>query len=1156
MGVPSIKYTPTVQAVLNELGSKERIPAADIVRRILERHAQYGSRTSREVNSGPWPEFERQEFPQEWMYLLEQMFDPLLTDSLHGRLTILGLCRLDETLGEHLRSFSAELKKELIEDFESLLLPKFSGEERYRRDFLKILQNKAKLSPDPDFPKRSNGFLILAEGGRRLDVLEKLCFHQRYNSCLTAYYHLQRDSTLKDLLQMLIGDLRGIVSGEYGTTGSFLPEVGTTKLPGVSQHSWEERVDTLLPPTDSPMKEAETERILKELFSTWGSQALTTGQRLVIFIEWRTLPNGTNCESIGLTNAVLQLLQSMPERVGIVISGLPESVRSEVTGTNVYPMTLPRDRELVRSQALANDTPVGPDRLNILDEVQVLADAVALKEMNPPMVVGVFGGWGSGKSFVLHLIAQRLHDIRCEGIPSEVEEHQKFPFVGHPYLVHFDAWTFAKSNLWASLMQTTLVELDRQLSLEHELSDNLKIDLKQNTPVWRLLGDLTDKQRDQLLKNELGREALKIATDFEQKGSPGKLWQELENLRAAERGPLKTEEDALRDLRKELAVAQRELEDEVDHEISADARRLAWIPVWQEILRLARGKLKDTDAPTYEEVVNSISAVRKFWLGLRKLSLPAAVFMVVAIAGGFIVSGLQPVFKFYGEAAGLLLASIAPVLRAWDWFEKRRNEYEERLSFAQETRGRSRQQRIDDTISIASEDSKGVHVAQLKDQVEEKEATVDRIRARIGVTGHSRSLNDFLKTRIEEGLYQKELGLLDQVQGDINELSDTLIPSRATGTVDRGKLQKLFPRGDPRVILLIDDLDRCPPAKVVDVLEAAQLLVKTRLFVVVIAMDVRYVTRALEAQYKDVLVRSGEPSGLDYIEKIIQIPYRVRTVSAPAIRSFLRSQMELVETDSDRPPDQIEPVLQIEPQNVATGDTEDYMPEGEETKARLAVSAQSTHAQHTELPTQVIKFTAEELAAVSASSSSLAVSPRTMKRLVNVFKLLKIIWYRQGIEEGPSMEVKKAILSLLALCARYPEVLRKLLADMEAAYRGGSSPGSQNIVEFLVERCKQGAEVALYPPDWHRVAEAIQRNYFFPVDLTFSRLEEANLHLLSSFSFVGETDSEREATLQRGYYKNALANAANAAIDLANPDDEDARKQGEAPGGDETLTEP
>jgi hypothetical protein len=105
--------------------------------------------------------------------------------------------------------------------------------------------------------------------------------------------------------------------------------------------------------------------------------------------------------------------------------------------------------------------------------------------------------------------------------------------------------------------------------------------------------------------------------------------------------------------------------------------------------------------------------------------------------------------------------------------------------------------------------------------VEDTEARVNRIRSRLGVIGHSRSLNEFLKTRIEEGLYQKELGLLDKIQGDIKELSDTLLLSQAQGTEVADKRKQLFPRGEPRIVLLIDDLDRCPPDKVVEVLEAA-----------------------------------------------------------------------------------------------------------------------------------------------------------------------------------------------------------------------------------------------------------------------------------------------------------------------------------------------
>jgi hypothetical protein len=136
-------------------------------------------------------------------------------------------------------------------------------------------------------------------------------------------------------------------------------------------------------------------------------------------------------------------------------------------------------------------------------------------------------------------------------------------------------------------------------------------------------------------------------------------------------------------------------------------------------------------------------------------------------------------------------------------------------------------------------------------------------------------------------------------------------------------------------------------------------------------------------------------------------------------------------------------------------------------------------------------------------------------------KLLKLIWCRQGLEDGQFIGIKKTMLAILALCSRYPEVLRILLAEMEAYHRDTSNDLKQSLVELLVRYCKEGAKVALYPPDWERVAKAIKSEEFFPQDLDFSRLEEANLHLLSSFAFVGETDSAREAALQRGFYQNA-----------------------------------
>ena len=57
----------------------------------------------------------------------------------------------------------------------------------------------------------------------------------------------------------------------------------------------------------------------------------------------------------------------------------------------------------------------------------------------------------------------------------------------------------------------------------------------------------------------------------------------------------------------------------------------------------------------------------------------------------------------------------------------------------------------------------------------------------------------------------------------------------ATSTQKTNNETKIFPRGRPRIVLFIDDLDRCEPDKVVDALEAIQLLVKTNLFVVIMS---------------------------------------------------------------------------------------------------------------------------------------------------------------------------------------------------------------------------------------------------------------------------------------------------------------------------------
>ena len=72
----------------------------------------------------------------------------------------------------------------------------------------------------------------------------------------------------------------------------------------------------------------------------------------------------------------------------------------------------------------------------------------------------------------------------------------------------------------------------------------------------------------------------------------------------------------------------------------------------------------------------------------------------------------------------------------------------------------------------------------------------------------------------------------------------------------------------------IDDLDRCSAKDVVKVLQAVNLLLTFRLFVVVIGVDGRWLEASLSRHY-DRLLRSP----VEYLEKIIQLPFVLRPMS-------------------------------------------------------------------------------------------------------------------------------------------------------------------------------------------------------------------------------------------------------------------------------------
>jgi len=107
-------------------------------------------------------------------------------------------------------------------------------------------------------------------------------------------------------------------------------------------------------------------------------------------------------------------------------------------------------------------------------------------------------------------------------------------------------------------------------------------------------------------------------------------------------------------------------------------------------------------------------------------------------------------------------------------------------------------------------------------------------------------------------------------------------------------LAEFVERGKQRIVVFVDDLDRCLPASALEVLESMKLFFDLQGFVFVVGLDREVVQRAIEVKYRSMQAGGGAAEGSpvkgsEYIKKIFQIPFALPPISLRQVDSFLES---------------------------------------------------------------------------------------------------------------------------------------------------------------------------------------------------------------------------------------------------------------------------
>ena len=539
-------------------------------------------------------------------------------------------------------------------------------------------------------------------------------------------------------------------------------------------------------------------------------------------------------------------------------------------------------RPRLRRAGYQSDAVEGTDFLDIRSDVEAVCAVLTARDVKPPLALGLFGNWGTGKSFFM---AQMYDEINALA-KLERDNPGLTPYCSQVVQIRFNAWHFLDANLWASLVAEIFKNLFDVLSRPGETPQGAR------RRVIRELGKARGLYRQSQMELESAKQ--------EQQQAQTALQEKRSEVRAQENTLRSIGDQLSRLLETEPAVRQ-EL-DKVAGAIGEPALAQSYqaLRTQTEQLQTLGGSIREL----VREIARPEGRVNRLILLVVFSAACALIFWTAhhlhQLSG--VLGQLQP---WINSISGLLFG-----MAAWLAAQIRRTSSIvggiRRLTRRVDT---IRSQRLNELTADEQQELETRRQAeqQAKTRVDEAKQRVDSLQTELEQLNPSRQLQTFIRERSGSEDYRKQLGLVSLVRRDFERLSELLALNEAIE--DRWYKRKAQaelatkPYHRPRrsilpmrrIVLYIDDLDRCQPDRVVEVLEAVHLLLAFPLFVVVVAVDPRWLRECLEMHYPRLLATSEkEAQGLttpstpqDYLEKIFQIPFYLRPISGRGYRNMI-----------------------------------------------------------------------------------------------------------------------------------------------------------------------------------------------------------------------------------------------------------------------------
>lgn len=675
----------------------------------------------------------------------------------------------------------------------------------------------------------------------------------------------------------------------------------------------------------------------------------------------------------------------------------------------------PLENTTIRATSISNDG-CDKDSLDFDKEAQSLAALVALKELKPPLAIALFGTWGSGKSFFMKQMEKRIRELSIyqgfivSGKETEDNRKNSNEMLFHSGIAHItlNAWSYLDANLWAGLTHSLFEKLNEYITNNTKSSiEKFKVQVKITKRLEVLHNDMNHfkEKKNQLinLKEKLEKERdSKILRHFQ----------------------LHEYDESVKQFLKDVGLQ----EDEI---------KLLTPSNMEKLLKSGVSFITYLKANSYSVLIKLVGFTALFLI---------AKFGLQELVDAYNLTEPGKLSQFFHSTTVGILTPIIPVLAPVI-----------RFFYSKKTTIDHVEKYIKDISTDNTDVSENAAIVQLRSDLKEVDDLILEIETSIDEEYSKTSditqlaITNFISSKNEQEAYQKHLGIITTIRKDFETLSELFsdinkpempLPSvreqehRESIETDKAVITESFHTNKKleRIILYIDDLDRCSDDKVMEVLEAVHLLMAFPLFIVIVGVDERSVHNALINRQLD-RYRGIDHSVInnhfhkvaprEYLEKIFQIPFHLPVPEASGILKLIDDLIPIVgpatiykipETE-ERNPDFNSPQLNIDQQDrVSASEPPTVDPDAPTSvKEEASSPAENTPPAPQKIvaiaPENVL-ITSEEKEYLQLLSCLIGTNPRTIKRYINIYRIVKT-------HDNKQVANKERMITLLMLTALF-----------------------------------------------------------------------------------------------------------------------------------------